>query len=162
LAGRWRDGQELAALQLDLRCPRYAEAKTSWRAHPTRPGDHAALDWVLGRPSYITSGAWKKHALGAAIGFLLVTARGIHTGRHDGVTHPLDYDRLVRGLRDFVNEDTRQGGPEQAVWGFVTAILALHCTARGILPVKEELPTFYAGAKMYRDLLEARRIVETR
>lgn len=86
-----------------------------------RACDLQAIRWMTTR----AAGDYAEHEgtkTGAAMGLLYLAAFGIDTGRHDGVTHPRSYHRLVDTLRE------AYGAKEDRVWGPVLAVLAAHCS----------------------------------
>lgn len=89
------------------------------RISEEREADRWAVDWIFGSIDS-TSPGFTKRALGIALALLLLVARGIHTGDHDGRTHPRHFDRLVNSLLPHVPQDREE------VWGLIVAIMALH------------------------------------
>ena len=113
--------------------------------------DDAAAGWIFsGRIPHLQL---QKRALGTAVALLLITSRGIETGNHDGVMHPVDFDRLVNTLELHVPAD------QEAAWGLVLGVLALHGQRAGIQPPAGEFagPTAFRDAVLaYRNVLRAR------
>lgn len=100
--------------------------------------DSSAADWILGNPS-LSPEVIQKRALGVAIGMLMLTVRGLgHGNRPDGV-HPPSYERLVAVLKERVPE------AQEAVWGMVVGMLALHITDAG-------MPAHAAAYDSFRDV----------
>jgi len=97
--------------------------------------DFAAVDWVLGTcpPEQLSF-----RAFGVAIAFLMLTARSIHTGEYDGLTHPKTFLRLVHSLRRHLTPE------DDIVWGFVGAILSLHMQAMEIAVPTGEYDRFHS------------------
>lgn len=108
--------------------------------------DGAAAEWILGT-SGLPPDVRAKRALGVAIGLLLITAFGVHTGQFDGVVHPYGFVRLVDTLESQVPPD------EETVWAAAVAVLALHSTASGLPAPTGHFSTFHEAARAYRDLL---------
>lgn len=111
-----------------------------------RDCDEAAAKWCLGAVG-VQQLVVQKRALGVAVGLLVIAARGIHTGEHDGVEHPLDFDRLLDTLVAFVPPE------QESVWGAVVAVLAIHTSAIGRSPPPGE----FVGSTAFRDAAVAYR-----
>jgi hypothetical protein len=90
-----------------------------------RDADYQAANWILSKVKE-DSPEFKKRALGASIALGILAAKGIHTGKHGGTTHPRDFDRLVNTL------DRHIKNPKHVIWFFVVAILTLHLDNAGI------------------------------
>ncbi len=87
--------------------------------------DTSAADWILGDPA-LSPDVLQKRALGVAIGMLMLTIRGLgHGNTPDGV-HPASYERLIAALESRVPKD------QEAVWGLVVGMLALHISDTGL------------------------------
>ena len=87
--------------------------------------DMAAADWILSGAT-LSEDVLQKRALGVSVGMLMLTARGLaHGNRPDGV-HPAGYERLVEVLSSRVPEG------QEAVWGMVVGMLALHISDVGL------------------------------
>ena len=98
--------------------------------------DFAAVDWIL-LGDTCPPEQFLFRAMSAAVALLMITARSIHTGDYDGVTHPITFLRLVQSLRRHLTPE------DEVVWGFVGAILSLHMQDRGIAVPTEEVGGFY-------------------
>lgn len=87
--------------------------------------DSSAADWILGDAS-LSPAVIQKRGLGVAIGMLMLTVRGLgHGNTPDGV-HPPSYERLVAVLHERVPKE------QEAVWGMVVGMLALHIGDAGL------------------------------
>ena len=87
--------------------------------------DASAADWILGDRT-LGADVVQKRALGVAIGMLMLTVRGLgHGNTPDGI-HPASYERLVAVLDGRVPEE------QEAVWGMIVGMLALHISDAGI------------------------------
>ena len=89
------------------------------RIEEERLCDSCAADWILCSPD-LGSDVLQKRAMGVAIGMLMLTVRGISRGSTVDGVHPQGYVRLVDVLKDRLPAD------QQAVWGVVVAMLAIH------------------------------------
>jgi hypothetical protein len=88
--------------------------------------------------------------LGMVASLLYVAVRGIDTGEVDGIVHPRCYDRLVNTLESQFDRS------DSETWGFVTAILAVHATNRGIDLHDREFNDFYPAVLALRDAIHER------
>jgi len=113
-----------------------------------RACDAAAAEWILGADG-ITDLEMQKRGLGVAVALLLITAKGVHSGQHDDVTHPIDFERLVDILLAKVPREQR------AVWGMVAGVLSLHMTRRDILPPDGHFDDFVDAVLSQREVLRA-------
>lgn len=118
-----------------------------------RACDLKAVEWMMDR-EFADESARRLAAVGSAAAMLYVAAYGIDTGRHDGITHPRTYDRLVETLQ------TQFGPDEDDVWGYATAILSVHATNRGIELAPAATPdggflTFFDCVQAFREAIHA-------
>ncbi len=84
-----------------------------------RDADSTAAAWILDGVDEEDS-RFVKRVICLAVALMAIIAKGIHTGAHDGVTHPRDYDRLINVLEQHVEN------PDHIVWFFVATVLSLH------------------------------------
>ena len=88
--------------------------------------------------------------MGAAIALLSLTAKGVHSGSFPCVTHPRAFDRLFNTLSEHFTEN------DDAVWGFVVAMLKLHLDDAELSAPAVEFDDFRSCADAYVELLAAR------
>jgi hypothetical protein len=115
--------------------------------------DAKAIEWITLIPTGDDLSRRRIHT--AATGALVyVASYGINTGRIDGVTHPLTYDRLVDALTPHFDAG------QDHVWAFATTILAVHATNEGIAIPPETVPedgfaNFFQCVVAFRDAIHA-------
>lgn len=109
--------------------------------------DTFASNWVLARGAELSGPVRRKRALGAAVGYLLISASGFANGHRTGLDHPLPYDRLIDVLGPHVPL------ADDEVWGFVVGILVLYMTNAGIEVPTTPFDTFGECALALRDTL---------
>jgi hypothetical protein len=113
-----------------------------------RDADYAAASWILG-PVREGDPRFTKRALGVATALSVITAYGVHTGYHDGETHPRSFDRLFNTLSEHVRDDYSK------VWAFVVGILNLHMTNTGIALPDVAHASFKSCVDSYVEILAA-------
>lgn len=121
----------------------------TWKLDQERDADYAAADWILqGVPE--DDPRFRKRALGIATALAVSAAYGVHTRRHDGMTHPRSFDRLFHTLSRHIRDD----GDE--VWGFVVGILELHMTEAGFTLPSVLHASFKSCVDSYVEILAAK------
>jgi hypothetical protein len=120
-----------------------------WRLDQERDADYAAADWILqGVPE--DDPRFTKRALGIATALAVSAAYGVHTHRHDGMTHPRSFDRLFHTLSRHIRDDGNK------VWGFVVGILNLHMTDAGFTLPSVIHASFKSCVDSYVEILAAK------
>jgi hypothetical protein len=115
--------------------------------------DSNAIEWLKTR-KWRDARDQRRGIAGAAVGLAYVAAYGIDSGRHDGLTHPRTYDRLVETLQhQFCPED-------DLAWAIPTVILATHANHRDIFLPEDAVPeggfrTFYEAVEAFRRAIHA-------
>ncbi|KQX09888.1 hypothetical protein ASC72_21645 [Flavobacterium sp. Root420] len=93
---------------------------------------------------------WRKR--GIALGLTLMNVIGMHTGFYDGLDHPFAYDRILNSLEKKIDKD------DDELWGWVTALFALHMTENNIEQPTKEFENFNQAVTVYRNILEEHRL----
>lgn len=90
-----------------------------------READDESASWLLDAVELMSNQEIKR-SLGMGVALTSLVAIGIHSGNHDGTTHPADYERL------FATMDRYLGNiPEHTSWLLVSTALKLHLSNNG-------------------------------
>ncbi len=112
-----------------------------------KEADAEATDWLLNHPLDEWDYKFIKRALGIAIAFEVLTARGIYSGNFGGRTHPYSYDRLYQNLDKYIND------PSHIVWAFLASTLKLHLDNKKIETLEVVYTDFKECVNSYMNLL---------
>jgi hypothetical protein len=86
--------------------------------------DECAMDWMLALTCEDDRDKRRRDA-GISVAMALIVAWGISTGRHDGLSHPKTYDRLISALERF-------GENNEVAWAVPLTILGGYMDSKGI------------------------------
>lgn len=112
-----------------------------------KEADFEATDWLLNHSLDEWDDKFIKRALGIAMAFEVLTARGIYTGDYGGISHPYSYDRLFHNLEKYITD------PQHLVWAFICSTLKLHLDNKKIETPEIEYKDFKECVNSYLDLL---------
>jgi len=112
-----------------------------------KEADAEATDWLLNHLLDEWDYKFIKRALGIAVAFEVMTARGIYTGDFDGVTHPYHYDRLYQNLDKYIHD------PQNIVWALLASTLKLHLDNKKVVTPEIVYSDFKECVNSYIDLL---------
>jgi hypothetical protein len=112
-----------------------------------KEADSEATDWLLNHSLDEWDYKFIKRALGIAVAFEVITARGIYTGDFGGVTHPYSYDRLYQNLDNYIHD------PLHIVWSLLASTLKLHLDNKNIPTPEISYENFKECVNNYIDIL---------
>ena len=112
-----------------------------------KEADAEATDWLLNHSLDEWDYKFIKRALGIAVAFEVLTAKGIYTKTFDGITHPYSYNRLYHSLDKYIND------PQHVVWALIASTLKLHLDNQKIDTPKIIYKDFKECVNSYMDLL---------
>jgi hypothetical protein len=112
-----------------------------------KEADAEATDWLLNHSLDEWDYKFIKRALGIAVAFEVLTARGIYTRKFGGITHPYSYDRLFQNLDKYIND------PQHIVWALIASTLKLHLDNKNIKTPEVVYADFKECVNSYIDLL---------